>query len=78
MKELRIIEKKVDQNWVAVRMSDLKKGDTFRMWEPYVPPELVVYDGLSEFLADSDGYMAVIDNKLTGIVRVHKDDNENL
>lgn len=47
---LRLIQKKTDSGWTTVRMSQLRDGDTFRMFEREAPGDPVVSNGVSEWI----------------------------
>lgn len=52
-KESRLVEMKDDDNWVKVSLLDLKRGNTFRMFED---PTRKMPVGEAEMIAGSDGY----------------------
>lgn len=53
MNNLRIVEVLSNNIWERTRLSSIKQGQIFRMFEDENVP--VVYNGKSEFVALSDG-----------------------
>lgn len=56
MTNKRIVERKENDQWVCIEFMDLKKGDTFRLFET---PDLqiVEHKGITEWIATSDAYI---------------------
>jgi hypothetical protein len=57
MSKLRKVEIKNNNIWEEINFSELKKGDTFRMFEPDGEP-VKDLNNKTEFLATSDTYMS--------------------
>jgi hypothetical protein len=57
MADLRIIKKRLGNEWATVSMNELVPGDVFRMNENTGEP--VVWDDTTKWLAISDPYEAV-------------------
>ena len=55
MNELRKVEVYLNDAWMQVPLSGVKKGERFRMFEP--SGEVVTMKGISEFVADCDAYL---------------------
>lgn len=57
MSKLRKVEIKNNEEWKEIEFSELKKGETFRMFEPDGEP-VKDLNNRTEFLATSDTYMS--------------------
>ncbi len=64
--EPRKIEVLRNNVWVTIKLTEVKKGETFRLFEPDGTP--VSHKGKTEFLAKEDGKDTVIGEKLVGSV----------
>lgn len=56
MYQKRVVERKENNQWVRIDFMDLKKGDTFRLFDT---PEMVLveFEGKSEWIANCDAYV---------------------
>lgn len=64
--ELRKIEVLRHKEWFHIVITDIKKGETFRLFEPDGTP--VSNKGHTEFIAKEDGKDTVVGGKLVGSV----------
>lgn len=56
MSNMRIIEIKINENWVPTQMSALRTGDVFRMFEETHSNPVGLPDGTTELVASTDAY----------------------
>jgi len=54
--EYRKVEKLEECNWIAVDFPTLKKGDAFRMFEPW-GEEVIDNEGKNSWICGSDSYI---------------------
>jgi hypothetical protein len=56
MNDKRIAEVKYDGEWKQVSFSDIKKGDTFRLYDEYPDKPVIDARGSKEWIALSNPY----------------------